>query len=147
MDITKERPQYVWLGYDKNDIIVGKWKLILYEDILNYQFHFKHEGHTIDRCMIRKREDDAKRRKKEEDVTRLVDEKDAKEKLEQKQGQQQPNSFGDKNNETVKTAPRQDQWQDKKIRSNKKWQEVKDVEVITSQQTSNKSIGIAFIEI
>lgn len=63
MDISKERPQHVWLGYDENDLSISKWQLIQYKDILAYCFYCKHQGHTIDKCMINKMKNEAKRRK------------------------------------------------------------------------------------
>lgn len=63
MDITKERPQHVWLGFDEDDISAGKYQLIQYEDIPDYCFHYKHLGHTIAKCMIKMKEDEARRRK------------------------------------------------------------------------------------
>lgn len=39
IDIIKERQQHVWLEFDENDIFVGKWQLIQYEDISEYCIH------------------------------------------------------------------------------------------------------------
>lgn len=70
MDITKERPQHVWIGYDENDLSVGRWQLIQYEDIYNYFSHCKYQGHTIVNYQIKRREDEVKNRKEEESAAK-----------------------------------------------------------------------------
>lgn len=66
MDITKERPQHAQLGYDEDYLSVGKWQLIQYEDIPDYCAYYKHQGHPITKCMVKKREDDVRKRKEDE---------------------------------------------------------------------------------
>lgn len=63
MDITKDRPQHIWNGFNEDDITVGRWRLIQYEDIPDYCGHCKHQGHSISNCMIKKREDKVQRKR------------------------------------------------------------------------------------
>ncbi|WMV13664.1 hypothetical protein MTR67_007049 [Solanum verrucosum] len=36
IDLTKERPQHVWLGFSEKDANLGKWQLVEYEDVPSY---------------------------------------------------------------------------------------------------------------
>ncbi|KAG5605797.1 hypothetical protein H5410_027289 [Solanum commersonii] len=36
IDITKERPQHVWLGFSEKDLSLGKWQIIEFEDVPSY---------------------------------------------------------------------------------------------------------------
>lgn len=63
MDITKERPQHVWLGFDEEDLSIGKWQLIQYEDIPDYYECCRYQGHIMAKCIIKRRDDETKRKK------------------------------------------------------------------------------------
>lgn len=58
IDITKERPQDMWLGFDEEDLSVGKWQLIQYDDILDFCSHCKNQGNTIEKCLLQKSDED-----------------------------------------------------------------------------------------
>ncbi|XP_055803516.1 uncharacterized protein LOC129872594 [Solanum dulcamara] len=60
MDITKERPQHVWLGIDEEDHNKGKWQAIQYEGLLEYCSYCKHQGHTMTRCNVKRRDEERK---------------------------------------------------------------------------------------
>lgn len=92
MDITKERTQYVWMGYDENHLSMGKWQLIQYEDLLEYCLHCKHQGHSIGKCMIKRIDEETLRRKEEEEATGSIDDKGEQTKNAQQQKTQQHNS-------------------------------------------------------
>ncbi|XP_055814562.1 uncharacterized protein LOC129884257 [Solanum dulcamara] len=60
MDITKERPQHVWLGIDEEDHNKGKWQAIQYESLPEYCSYCKHQGHTMTRCNVKRRDEERK---------------------------------------------------------------------------------------
>ncbi|XP_069150682.1 uncharacterized protein [Solanum lycopersicum] len=45
VDLTKERPSYIWMGYIGEDITDGRWQKIDYDVIPDYCFYRKHQGH------------------------------------------------------------------------------------------------------
>ncbi|XP_055801305.1 uncharacterized protein LOC129870518 [Solanum dulcamara] len=63
VNLTKERPPHVWMGYDKEDTTIGRWQAIQYENVPEYCMHCKHQGHMIHVCTVKKREEEQKRRK------------------------------------------------------------------------------------
>lgn len=42
IDLTRERPQHVWLGFDEDDMTQGKWQVIQYENVPEYCTYCKH---------------------------------------------------------------------------------------------------------
>ncbi|KAH0665200.1 hypothetical protein KY285_026406 [Solanum tuberosum] len=66
IDITKERPQHVWLGFSEKDPSLGKWQIIEFEDVPSYCLYCKHQGHIIGECPMKERDEETKRRKDEE---------------------------------------------------------------------------------
>lgn len=63
VDLTRERPPHVWMGLDEEDITIGWWQAILYENVPDYCNYCKHQGHKIHICTIKKRDDEQKRSK------------------------------------------------------------------------------------
>lgn len=55
----------MWLGFDEEDLSVGKWQQIQCEDILDYCNYYRHQGHSILVCTIKRREDEIKQMKKQ----------------------------------------------------------------------------------
>lgn len=66
IDLIKARPQHVWLGFDEDDLSKGKLQVIQYEEIPGYCNLCKHQGHFIDRCIVKKKDEENKRRKESE---------------------------------------------------------------------------------
>lgn len=63
IDLTKERPPYVWMGLDEEDITIGRWKAIQYEGVPDCCEYCKHQGHMVHVCTIKKKDDEYKKRK------------------------------------------------------------------------------------
>lgn len=63
VDLTKERPPHVWMGYDEEDITSGRWQAIQYEDVPDYCSYCKHQAHRVHGYNVNKRDGDYKRRK------------------------------------------------------------------------------------
>lgn len=61
VDLTKERPPHIWMGYIGDDITDGRWQKINYDIIPDYCFYCKHQGHKEMDCIIKKRDDDNKK--------------------------------------------------------------------------------------
>jgi len=47
LDLTKERPPHVWLGLDEEDLTIGRWQAIEYEDAPDYCVYCRHQDHMI----------------------------------------------------------------------------------------------------
>ncbi|KAH0746223.1 hypothetical protein KY285_007880 [Solanum tuberosum] len=62
VDLTLKRPPYIWMGYIGQDITDGRWQKIEYDNILDYCFYCKHQGHVENDCTIKQR-DEEKRKK------------------------------------------------------------------------------------
>ncbi|KAH0684401.1 hypothetical protein KY285_021903 [Solanum tuberosum] len=63
IDLTKDRPRHVWIGLDYEDLTIGRWQPIEYENIPPYCTYCKHQGHMIGDCNFKIRDEDFKRRK------------------------------------------------------------------------------------
>ncbi|KAG5568899.1 hypothetical protein H5410_064062, partial [Solanum commersonii] len=63
IDLTKERPQHVWLGFSEKDPNLGKWQVIEYEDVPSYCLYCKHQGHIIGECSQKEKDEETKRNK------------------------------------------------------------------------------------
>ncbi|WMV50080.1 hypothetical protein MTR67_043465, partial [Solanum verrucosum] len=71
VDLTKARPRNVWIGLDSEDLTIGRWQTIEYENIPPYCDYCKHQGHMIYECNFKSRDEEFKKRKELE-----VDKKD-----------------------------------------------------------------------
>ncbi|KAH0736216.1 hypothetical protein KY290_011893 [Solanum tuberosum] len=63
IDLTKDRPRHIWIGLDDEDLTIGRWQPIEYENIPPYCTYCKHQGHMIGDCNFKIRDEDFKRRK------------------------------------------------------------------------------------
>ncbi|KAG5606117.1 hypothetical protein H5410_027609 [Solanum commersonii] len=63
IDLTKERPQHVWLGFSEKDPNLGKWQIIEYEDVPSYCIYCKHQGHITTECAQKEKDDETKKTK------------------------------------------------------------------------------------
>ncbi|KAH0768842.1 hypothetical protein KY290_012823 [Solanum tuberosum] len=63
VDLTKTRPRHVWIGLDEEDLTIGRWQPIEYENIPPYCAYCRHQGHMIGDCNFKIRDEDLKRRK------------------------------------------------------------------------------------
>ncbi|KAH0643562.1 hypothetical protein KY285_034326 [Solanum tuberosum] len=66
IDLTKERPPYVWLGFKNSDPNKGRWQKIQYEGIPDYCHYYTHQGHVDNVCTIKRRDEEFQRRKEME---------------------------------------------------------------------------------
>ena len=66
MDLTKTRPNYVWLGFKNSDPKKGRWLKVEYEGIPNYCLYCKLQGHMDEEYTIKRKDDDFKKRKEME---------------------------------------------------------------------------------
>ncbi|KAK4706911.1 hypothetical protein R3W88_033531 [Solanum pinnatisectum] len=63
VDLTKARPRHVWIGFDEEDLTIGRWLLIEYENIPPYCEYCRHQGHMIEECNFKIRDEEFKSRK------------------------------------------------------------------------------------
>lgn len=54
------------MGYIGEDITDGRWQRIDYDNIPDYCYYCKHQGHKETACIIKKRDEENKRRKEME---------------------------------------------------------------------------------
>ncbi|KAG5606078.1 hypothetical protein H5410_027570 [Solanum commersonii] len=73
IDLTKERPQHVWLGFSEKDPNLGKWQVNEYEDIPSYCIYCKHQGHLIAECSQKEKDDETKKNKELEANKKVQD--------------------------------------------------------------------------
>ncbi|TMW88919.1 hypothetical protein EJD97_017903 [Solanum chilense] len=66
VDLTKDRPPHIWMGYIGEDITDGRWQKIEYDSIPDYCFYCKHQGHKESDCIIKQRDEENKKRKEME---------------------------------------------------------------------------------
>ncbi|KAM3203150.1 hypothetical protein P3L10_030776 [Capsicum annuum] len=62
INLTKPRPQHVWLGYDEDEHCKGRWQTILYEEITEYYSYCKHQGHVARSCIVKEKDEDARKK-------------------------------------------------------------------------------------
>ncbi|KAG5605830.1 hypothetical protein H5410_027322 [Solanum commersonii] len=67
IDLSKERPPHVWMGYKGDDLTDGRWQTIEYEEIPPYCFYCMHQGHMNYECSIKQKDEDQKRRREVEE--------------------------------------------------------------------------------
>lgn len=63
VDLTKDRPSHIWMGYIGEDITDGRWQKIDYDSIPNYCFYCKHQGHKESDCIVKQRDAENTRKK------------------------------------------------------------------------------------
>ncbi|WMV30175.1 hypothetical protein MTR67_023560 [Solanum verrucosum] len=63
VDLTKARPRHSWIGLDDEDLSIGRWQSIEYENIPPYCVYCTHQGHMIGDCNFKIRDEDFKRKK------------------------------------------------------------------------------------
>ncbi|KAK4737427.1 hypothetical protein R3W88_001124 [Solanum pinnatisectum] len=125
IDITKERPQHVWMGFSEKDPTLGKWQIIEFEDVPSYCLYCKHQGHIIGECPVKGRDEETKR-KKELEANKKGQEKlinqTPKDNVQQQQGKEKIHS----NRQTKGKGPteedvilKEEQWQIQTRRKNK----------------------------
>ncbi|KAG5595093.1 hypothetical protein H5410_036325 [Solanum commersonii] len=67
IDLTKDRPQHIWLGFSEKDPNLGKWQIIEYEDVPSYCTYCKHQGHIVGECTQKNKDEETKKNKELED--------------------------------------------------------------------------------
>ncbi|OIT07450.1 hypothetical protein A4A49_31318 [Nicotiana attenuata] len=67
IDLTKERPHHVWLGYDEEEDENGdgEWLEVQYDSVPAYCTYCRHLGHSEFTCEIRTLDEEKKKRKEE----------------------------------------------------------------------------------
>ncbi|KAG5576485.1 hypothetical protein H5410_056619 [Solanum commersonii] len=86
VDLTQKRP-YIWMGYIGEDITNGRWQKIEYDNIPDYYFYCKYQGHLESDCTIRQRDEDKK--KKEMENVKNKKNKEMDKNLQQRKGQKE----------------------------------------------------------
>lgn len=64
--VSVERPPHVWMGFDKEDITIGRWQPIRYESVPDYCSYYKHQGHMRHVCTVKKWDEDQNKKKEQE---------------------------------------------------------------------------------
>lgn len=58
LDLTKDRPKHVCLCYDEENLSKGKLKSIEYENLPAYCPYCKHQGHMMEECTVKLRDEE-----------------------------------------------------------------------------------------
>ncbi|KAK4736302.1 hypothetical protein R3W88_010563 [Solanum pinnatisectum] len=128
IDLTKERPQHVWMGFSEKDPSLGKWQIIEFEDVPSYCLYCKHQGHIIGECPLKERDDEIKKRKEGESNKKIQEKKKnhnprSNQQQEDDQGQSQPNRNNkEKGPAEEDTTHKEEQWQTQTKKKNKNQQ-------------------------
>ncbi|KAH0736057.1 hypothetical protein KY285_011764 [Solanum tuberosum] len=130
VDLTKTRPRHVWIGLDDDDLTIGRWQSIEYENIPPYCAYCRHQGHTIDECNFKTRDEEFKRRKELEtekkSMSKNEQEQQGKESRQNKTQTQEEQQQQNKKEETKHQQPEQqkeDEWQVQRRKHNKSQEE------------------------
>jgi len=65
VDLTQKRPLYICMGYIGEDITDGRWQKIEYDNIPDYCFYCKDQGHVESDCTIRQKDENKKQKELE----------------------------------------------------------------------------------
>lgn len=84
--LTKPRPIHVWIGLNDDDDIIGIWKLFENENIPLYCEYYKYQGHYIEECIFKMR-DDEYRLIKEKEYEKKTKKRKPNKKNEKRQGE------------------------------------------------------------
>uniref|UniRef100_M1DDB9 Glycosyltransferase PglE n=2 Tax=Solanum tuberosum TaxID=4113 RepID=M1DDB9_SOLTU len=130
VDLTKTRPRHVWIGLDDEDLTIGRWQPIEYENIPPYCTYCKHQGHIIDDCNFKIRDEDFKRRKElGTEMKSLQEGEQRQQRNEHKQmktkdqEEQQHQNSKEKNNQQQTEQQTEGEWQVPRRKNNKQQEE------------------------
>ncbi|KAH0781472.1 hypothetical protein KY290_001070 [Solanum tuberosum] len=126
VDLTQKRPSYIWMGYIGEDITDGRWQKLEYDNIPNYCFYCKHQGHLESDCTIRQRDEDKKKKDMEAVRNKNYKEMDKNtQSKSQKEGDQKEGTnqqYNKQRDQEQKQYQQEDQWQTQKRRNNNQLQ-------------------------
>ncbi|KAH0781536.1 hypothetical protein KY290_001134 [Solanum tuberosum] len=145
VDLTEKRPPYIWMGYVGEVITDGRWQKIEYDNIPDYCFYCKHQGHLESDYTIRQRDEDKK--KKELENVRNKHTKDKDNNPQQSKGYKESEQKED-NNQHYKQQrdqkhmqyPQVDQWQTQRRRNNNQTQALRDNTSQADQSTKQAEV-------
>ena len=70
IDLTKSRPRLVWIGPNNDDYTIGVWLPVEYENIPPYYEYWRHQGHDVEKCKARIRDEENNKSKEQENYKR-----------------------------------------------------------------------------
>ncbi|KAH0712326.1 hypothetical protein KY289_008285 [Solanum tuberosum] len=129
VDLTLKRPSYIWMGYIGQDITDGRWQKIEYDNILDYCFYYKHQGHVENDCTIKQR--DEEKRKKDLDNTKGSKESGPQD--------DHTNLYNQPREQGQKQGQQEDQWQTRRRRNTTQQQVTRGTNIQSDQSTKQKS--------
>ncbi|KAH0768928.1 hypothetical protein KY290_012909 [Solanum tuberosum] len=130
VDLTKARPRHIWIGLDDEDLTIGRWQPIEYENIPPYCTYCKHQGHMIGDCNFKIRDEDFKRRKElgteMANIHKGEQEQQGNEHRQSRtrdQETQQHQNSKEGSNQQAPEQPKENEWQVPRRRNNKPQEE------------------------
>ncbi|KAH0712244.1 hypothetical protein KY289_008203 [Solanum tuberosum] len=149
IDLTKERPQHVWLGFSEKDPNLGKWQLVEYEDVPSYCIYCKHQGHIISECTQKEKDDEAKKNKELETNKRGQDKqqnqnsKGNHQQIQNREDMHSNRQGSGKDRIEPASENKEEQWQvqikRKNRNQNKNQEQIKNVHLQAQKQQANQS--------
>ncbi|KAK4729616.1 hypothetical protein R3W88_022604 [Solanum pinnatisectum] len=126
IDLTKARPRHVWIGLDDEDLTIGRWQTIEYENIPLYCDYCRHQGHMMEECNFRIRDEDFRKRK-EGEADKITKNKEEQVQPENNNNQNSTkeqekwhnNNKNEGNNQQQSEQQKEEAWQVQKRRNNK----------------------------
>ncbi|KAG5599177.1 hypothetical protein H5410_030547 [Solanum commersonii] len=147
IDLTKERPQHVWLGFSEKDPNLGKWQVIEYEDVPSYCIYCKHQGHMIGECSQKEKDDETKKNK-ELEVNKKIQDKQQNQSSKGNQQQVQikenmhSNMQGnEKRHPEAVTENKEEQWQIQNKNKNRQHKQNQDPKKVWKPQVQKKQVN------
>ncbi|KAH0665190.1 hypothetical protein KY285_026396 [Solanum tuberosum] len=130
VDLTKTKPRHVWIGLDDEDLTIGRWQPIEYENIPPYCPYCRHQGHMIDECNFKIRDEEFNKRKELDTEKKNINKREQGQQgsenrqartKEQEEQQYQNNKEG--SNQQQPEQQKEEEWQVQKRRNNKPHEE------------------------
>uniref|UniRef100_M1DND0 Ta11-like non-LTR retroelement protein n=1 Tax=Solanum tuberosum TaxID=4113 RepID=M1DND0_SOLTU len=126
VDLTKDRPRHIWIGLDEEDLSIGRWQSIEYENIPHYCVYCKHQGHMIGDCNFKIRDEEFKRRKElGAEMKHMNKGEQGQQRSDHKQNrameheEQQHQNTKEGNNQQQPEQQKEEEWQVSRKRNNK----------------------------
>ncbi|KAH0664058.1 hypothetical protein KY284_028989 [Solanum tuberosum] len=146
IDITKERPQHVWLGFSEKDPSLGKWQIIEFEDVPSYCLYCTHQGHVLGECPVKDR-DEVIKQKKELETNKKGYEKQSNQHPKNNQQQEESKEKVQSNGQNNASRPtevtvthKEEQWQVQTRKKNKINQQNQDQGKTQNSQVQTQQI-------
>ncbi|KAG5580317.1 hypothetical protein H5410_050944 [Solanum commersonii] len=155
VDLTKTRPRHVWIGLDDEDLTIGRWEPIEYENIPPYCAYCRYQGHRIEECNFKIRDEEYNKRKEAEVGKKSTNNSEQgqqgaenRQTMTREQEEQQQENSRERSSQQQPEQQKEEEWQVQRRRNNKTqegriqkimWRPTSPQSRLTKEQTQNKA--------